>query len=178
MANQKETAAHLNVTDRQVRNWHKLPGFPVPKGAGGYDLDKVRFWYIDYLKNASTQNGSGYESDQEDDEFDRRKKQLTLKEKELNIRVKEHALLLKQKEYAPIVLIEEFCSRLSSGLVTHFDACIGRIKRRHPDISIEHIEALKKELALARNELAEAEPDLSDFLDSDDSSYEAGLGEP
>lgn len=177
MATQKEVAAHLNVTDRQVRNWHRQPGFPVPKGAGGYDLDKVRFWYIDYLKNASTQKGGPAEPDDEEEEFERHKQRLTLEEKQLNIQVKRHNLLLKQKEYAPILLIEEFCSRLSSGLVTHFDACIGRIKRRHPDISIEHIETLKKELALARNELAEAEPDLADFLASDASGYEAGFGE-
>lgn len=175
MANQKETAEHLGVSDRQVRNWHLLPGFPVPTGKGGYDLDKARFWYIAYLKNGRAQKHGEYDEDEDEDEqYEREKKQLTLEEKRLKIDNNRHNLLIKQKQYAPIYIIELFCNRLSSGLATHFDACIGRIKRRHPDISIEHIETLKKEMALARNELADAEPDLSDFLESDDESSEAG----
>ena len=58
MASQKEVAMYLfvDVSGRQVRNWHKQPGFPVPRGNGGYDLAAVRKWYITYLKSRYLNN--------------------------------------------------------------------------------------------------------------------------
>lgn len=177
MAKQTEVATHLNVTTRRVRDWHKLPGFPVPKGAGGYDLDKVRFWYIDYLKNSANKESSE-PIDDDEETFARDKARLILREKAVNIEIKETNLLILQKKWGPLDLIEVFCSRLSSSMVSIFDASLGKLKQEHPDIPLEYIDTFKRELADVRNALANAEPDFDDFIESDEEEIEAGINGP
>lgn len=72
MATQKELAAHLDITDRQVRNLAKDGVLPGSKGKGGYDLDTCRLAYIAYLRGLATKQvkaepgeDDGYDSEEE-----------------------------------------------------------------------------------------------------------------
>lgn len=66
MATQKELAAHLDITDRQVRNLARDGVLPGTKGKGGYDLDSCRLAYIAYLRGLATKQIKAETGDEND----------------------------------------------------------------------------------------------------------------
>ncbi|WP_261890279.1 hypothetical protein [Vibrio cortegadensis] len=60
-------------------------------------------------------------------------------------------------------------------LRTRVDSWLPKLKMAWPDMPPEQIEVLKRELAMALNELADVKPDLSAYEDSDIESGFASL---
>ena len=54
MATQSEVAAHLFISDRQVRNLISDGILPSSKGKGGLEVEDCRKRYIDYLRGQKT----------------------------------------------------------------------------------------------------------------------------
>lgn len=164
MATQKEVADHLRLSDRQIRNLSNLPGAPVPKGRGGWDLDAWRFFYIDYLRARSRDVPDGDEPETDDNPPEKKREQyLKNEERQERIllgRIKRRILA---KTYAPIVLISAAVSRTGIELRTRVESWPPRFKKVWPDMPAEASQLLQQELAKALNELADIRIDLSDY---------------
>ena len=63
-------------------------------------------------------------------------------------------------------------------MASNIDSLLPHIKRAWPEMPSEAIDAVKKVIAQCRNEVAQVEPDLSDFNPSDFESSEDGAFSP
>lgn len=175
MATQKEVAEHLFLSERRVRDLAKMPGAPVSKGRGGYSLVEWRKFYIDYLKT------SGGVDEPETDAHDEEEKRLKLEEKRLRIAERREGIKLKQlareikyKEFAPIYLIEVAVGQIARQIYGALEGVLPRLKQAWPEMTVEAVEALNRELVDILNELSNVQPDLSEYIE-DDSDYDATI---
>lgn len=181
MATQAEVAAHLGLDERSIRNLQKIPGSPSSRGRGGYDADEWRYWYIEYLRSRGNKGGaSGPTATPEDDDEETRllemeERRLKVKDRAINLRLKEAKLVLFEKTYAEISIIETTLSRTASILRSRHEGLIPKMKIAWPEMPPEALEVLEVELVAAANECADVTPDLSDYLDS---AYEGGESWP
>lgn len=168
MATQGEIARHLDLSERQINNLQKLPGFPIPKGKGMYDVDACRIWYIRYLRTAKP--GSS-EPEMEVDEstkwLEKEKAQLAneyRREQIESLRLKSKVLA---KQYAPITVLSDVLERWCSGARTRVDGWLPRLKMVWPDVPHHVITLFRNEIAALMNELADVGIDPEDYCDSD-----------
>jgi len=81
MATQIELAAHLDLSTRRVRDLLRDGILPPSKGNGGYDIDASRVNYIRHLRGLA----SGQQRGSADDDTQRSKNELELRELELKV---------------------------------------------------------------------------------------------
>ncbi|MDN8599027.1 hypothetical protein Q0A17_06310 [Citrobacter sp. S2-9] len=168
MATQVEVAAHLRLSDRQIRNLSDLPGAPKPKGRGGWDLDAWRFFYIEYLRARSRDVTDGDEPEVGESSPERdREQRLKNEERQERILIARVKRRILARRYAPIELISAAVTRTSVELRTRVESWPSRLKKIWLDMPTEASQLLLKELAAALNELADIRIDLSGYDVSD-----------
>ena len=179
MATQAEVAAHLFISDRQVRNLIADGVLAGSKGKGGLDLDDCRRRYIDYLRSVKTGQTSGDPESGNEAEpgdiigginvplQDARKKQA-------DADIREHRLAVMRQEYAPVALLQDAVTRLSEMMVAQLQALPMKLKVADPSLTARSVDAAKKQIAELCNGLADIELDLSDYTPVDPDSSEEG----
>lgn len=164
MAKQADVAAHLRLSERQIRNLANLPGAPKPQGRGEWDLDAWRFFYIDYLRARSRDVSEDNEPETGDETPEKvqeqRLKNAERQERILFSRVKRRILA---KKYAPVELISVAVSRTATELRTRVESWPPRLKKIWLDMPTEASQLLQKELAAALNELADIRVDFTGY---------------
>lgn len=169
MATQKEVAAHLFISDRQVRNLSKSPGAPKPKGKQGYSVDDWRRFYIDYLKSGGVQLEV---SSEDDDSAEMRAlkikiQQTNLDDKLESIKMRKVNRKIKEAQWGPLEIITAVTSQLAVAINSRIEGMLPRLKQIWPDMPVEAYEALNKEVIAISNELADVDPDFSEYLEID-----------
>lgn len=72
---------------------------------------------------------------------------------------------VKDKELVPVDFMTFAFSKLAARIGSVLDTVALTIKRKHPEIDARHIEAIQREVALARNIAAEGGDELPEYLD-------------
>ncbi|MDP5210006.1 hypothetical protein [Microbulbifer sp. 2205BS26-8] len=169
MASQAEVAAHLFLSDRAIRDLKKLPGAPVPRGRGQYDLDAWRGFYIRYLraKKGVSEDGSEPEIGGSEAEvnFRLRDAELKVEERAERIAGQRAKRLVFERTYGPLDLITHTVQKAASAVNSRLEALSPRLRQACPDLPPEAFAQLDREIVAACNELAEIEPDLSDYAE-------------
>ncbi len=170
---QKQISELLNLSDRQVRNLQSLGVLPKAKGRGGIDPLECVHRYISYKSVEIPQEPKPETLN----EIELKKRELQLKndEREERIKLSRIKRLVLEKEYAPISILTETISLVALSLRTRVDSWLTKLKMTCPDMTHDQIALLKRELAMALNELADIKPDLSSYEDSDIESGFASL---
>lgn len=162
MATQREVAEHLflEASGRQVRNWHKQPGFPVPTGKGGYDLDAVRKWYIAFLKSRHLKNGSDSTGD-----LDSEMEQAKLDVVKENLRTKKIKNDRDEGLNIPVEIARHLLAGVMSRIVANFKSLVPIIKRNNPDIEYRILQEVEKEVIKVVNESSKIGDHLDEIID-------------
>lgn len=169
MANQKEVAEHLFITDRHVRNLATQPGAPKSRGKAGHNLDEWRKFYFDYLKGGGA-DSTGHDPDEEDAELrqiKREKERAALDDKLESIAMRKLNRKIKEGQYAPIEILTVALSSVMVAVNSRMEGMLPRLKQAWPDMPVEAYQALEKEKIAISNELSESEPDLSAYVEID-----------
>jgi len=171
VANQKEVAEFIGCSERTLRNWANIPGFPAAKGRGKLDVRDVVRWRLHYLEQSKTaQPDPAFIGDlacQSENELNLAEKRLKVEERTIVIAGRRFDLAVKAREFAPVSVITEVLELVSVALRANIESILPKIKRAWPDIPPEAVEVIKKVLAQCENEAADIEPDLSEFDPSD-----------
>ncbi|MFT7565827.1 MAG: phage terminase Nu1 subunit (DNA packaging protein) [Pseudoalteromonas distincta] len=177
MATQKEIADFFGCDARTIRNWQNIPGFPQSKGAGGYSTQAVARWRISYLEqiNKSKQEPEQPPADDEIEKLELAERKAKLRDRLLIIQKREFDLSVLRQKFAPITIITRTLERVSVSMASNLDSLLPHMKRAWPEMPVESVDVIKKVIAQCRNEVAEIEPDLSDFNPSDFESGEDGI---
>ncbi|CAK2974342.1 Phage protein [Vibrio crassostreae] len=170
---QKQIGDLLGISDRQVRNLQNQGVLPKAKGRDGIDPMECIHSYISY-KSVEKPTEEEPETPTEESEK-QREQQLKNDEREERILLNRTKRLVLEKQYAPISIITDTISMVAIALRTRVDSWLPKLKMAWPDMPPEQIEVLKRELAMALNELADVKPDLSAYEDSDIESGFASL---
>ncbi|MEZ9880521.1 hypothetical protein [Vibrio sp. 10N.261.51.E5] len=170
---QKQIGDLLGISDRQVRNLQNQGVLPKAKGRDGIDPMECIHSYISY-KSVEKPIEEEPETPTEESEK-QREQQLKNDEREERILLNRTKRLVLEKQYAPISIITDTISMVAIALRTRVDSWLPKLKMAWPDMPPEQIEVLKRELAMALNELADVKPDLSAYEDSDIESGFASL---
>lgn len=160
MATQAEIAEHLDLSDRKVRDYIKRGVLPGSKGKGGYDTDACRLAYIRHIRGVA----SGQVSEAPDSldlNAERARKERAQAEKT------EFDLAVLRRQYVHISLFEGMLERFASQAASRLDAIRSRLRVKYPDLTAAHIDGITKEIAEARNAIADLEPPF-DGADSDE----------
>jgi phage terminase Nu1 subunit (DNA packaging protein) len=168
MATQGEIARHLDLSERQINNLQKMPGFPVPQGRGQYDLDACRLWYIRYLR--TTKPGSSepeMEGDESSKTLDRQKAELANEYRQEQIENLRLRRMVLSKQYAPITVLSAVLLQWCTGARTRVDSWLPRLKMVWPDVPHHVITLFRNEIAALMNELADVGINPEDYCDSD-----------
>ncbi|EPV1505562.1 hypothetical protein ACV2M4_001123 [Shigella sonnei] len=168
MATQGEIARHLDLSERQINNLQKQPGFPVAQGRGQYDIDACRMWYIRYLR-ASKSADAEPETGDDESKSGLEKQKATLaneyrREQIENLRLKR---MVMAKKYAPIDVLSVVLSQWCTGARTRVDSWLPRLKMVWPDVPHHVITLFRNEIAAMMNELADVRINPEDYYDSD-----------
>lgn len=169
MATQTEVARHLDLSERQINNLQKLPGFPKPQGRGGYELDACRMFYIRYLRAAKTSaddpemdgDGTGEQS------LDREKQQLANDYRREQIEMLRFKRAVLAKEYAPISVLTDVLAQWCTAARTNVDGWLPQLKMIWPDVPHHVITLFRTKIAELMNELANVQINPDDYSDSD-----------
>jgi phage terminase Nu1 subunit (DNA packaging protein) len=177
MASQIEVAAHLDLSDRQIRNLLADGVLPASKGRGGMDVDACRMAYIAYLRGLGSGQVKLEAGPPEVDGFDPLL-EYKLMEERRGLTAAQRIAAEKKNEVAEKNLVPvEFCTfalaRVAAQIGSVLDTVALKVKRKHPDIEVHHVEAMQREVALARNISADLGEQLPEILDE----YLASLDE-
>ncbi|MGL6025687.1 MAG: helix-turn-helix domain-containing protein [Vibrio sp.] len=169
---QSDIAKLLGISERQVRNLIGQGILPAAKGRDGMSPLACNHAYIAYKSQAKTTLPEP-EIDQDcgDDSFWKEELKLKLEEKRENIAMKKAKRVLFEKTYGPIEMIVDALQQVASRINTRIDGLIPKLKSAWPEMPPEAIEVLEVELAAAANECADVQPDLSEYLDSNEEGY-------
>lgn len=153
MTTQADVAAHLDLSDRQVRN-HITNGVLAEYPRGEYNLDECRVAYLRHLRDLA-QGKRGNENPGADLEdvidFNReraRKMKLDGDKQEFEL----HRL---RREWAPISLITESLAFVATGANAILQSLPMRVKSRLPDLTVKEFETIQAEVALAANAITD-----------------------
>ncbi|WP_368750141.1 hypothetical protein [Klebsiella aerogenes] len=163
MATQKEVAAHLFVSDRQVRYLAELPGAPKPARRDAWDIDEWRRFYLNYLRSSRRDKDDGDTEDEREAQENEDEKRLKNKERWERILIARVKRRILAKRYAPVELVSAAISRTANELRTRVESWPSRLKKVWPDMPTEAGQLLQKEFAAALNDLANIRIDLSDY---------------
>ena len=150
MATQKQLAAHLGLSDRQVRRHIENGVIPKAEGRGGYDLDDCRLLYIEYLRALA----SGHAADPNSDYAEQRARYARLKAEKLEL-----DLAINRKEFVHYELLSECLVRVIKPWVHQFDMFTARIKQQFPNVSSRDRRKIVDFLNELRNAVADTQPD-------------------
>ena len=169
MAKQIEVAAHLDLTDRQVRNLLADGVLPASKGSGGIDLDACRLAYIRYLRGLGSGQVKPEMPPMMADEIDPlAEMKLTQERLRLTSAQAEGQELkndITRRRSVPTEFATFVLSRLAAEVGSILDTLPLTLKRRHPDLEVRHIDSIQRELAKARNRAATLDDRLPGMLD-------------
>ncbi|MCL9783651.1 hypothetical protein M9194_19690 [Vibrio sp. S4M6] len=172
---QRDIAALLKISDRQLRTLISEGFIPDAKPRSGFDPLACVHAYITYkTKSKSSQEkpevGAGEPELTEEEQFERKEKLLKLEEREEKLAMMKAKRHLFEKSYAPIEIIVDTLQQVGARLASRHDSLIPKMKISYPDLPQAAVEALEAELTAAVNECADILPDLSDYVDSDPES--------
>lgn len=134
---QAEVAAHLDLSDRSVRELESKLNVPTD-----YTLRTFRLAYIRHLREVAAGRAGTSDLD------------LATERAGLAREQKERVALqnaVTRRELAPVMLIEQVLARAGSKVAGILDAIPGMIKRRIETISIADINLITAEISIARN---------------------------
>ncbi len=168
---QADIARLLGISPRQVQNLIGQGVLPAAKGRDGMNPLACNHAYITYKSKAKS-TGLKPETAPENDEesFEKAEQRLKLEEKRENIAMKRAKRVLFEKTFAPVDMIVDALQQVASRINTRIDGLIPKLKSAWPEMPPEAIEILEVELAAAANECADVQPDLSEYIDSDEES--------
>jgi phage terminase Nu1 subunit (DNA packaging protein) len=175
MATQVEVAAHIDLSDRQVRSLLTDGVLPGSKGSGGLDLDACRLAYIRYLRGLS----NGQVRPEVIDDFEGADPNVEAKLTQERLRLtaaqaegQELKNEVTKRKSVPTDFAVFVLSRLAAEISSILDTLPLTLKRRHPDLEVRHIESVQRELAKARNRSATLDDRLpgllNEYLDAAD----------
>ncbi|GAB6193126.1 hypothetical protein [Desulfocastanea catecholica] len=147
MATQKEVAAHLDLSDRQIRNLISTGILPAGRGKGGLDLDDCRRSYISYLRGLS----SGQVQVKGDLDLTEQRAILCCEQ----AREKKRQNDLEEQLVAPVSVITEAIEQVAKQMIPILDALPLRMKRNNPLLSGHDIHLVRKSVAECRNIIAQ-----------------------
>ncbi len=162
---QQQIADLLGISSRQVRNLQNKGVLPKAKGRNGIEPLDALHAYINFKSVDKPQPEEPEEKDEATEK--KREQQLKNDEREERIKLSKVKRRVLEKQYAPISIITDTISMVSIGLRTRVDSWLPKLKMASPDMTLDQIDLLKRELAMALNELADVKPDLSAYEDSD-----------
>lgn len=168
MATQIEVAAHLDLSDRQVRTLVTDGVLPASKGAGGLDLDACRLAYIRYLrgmKSGQVRPEVPTLSEGLDPDAEAKLTQERLRLTSAQAEGQELKNDITKRKSVPTGFATYVLSRLAAEIGSILDTLPMTLKRRHPDLEVRHIESVQRELAKARNRAAGLDDRLPGLLD-------------
>lgn len=175
MATQVEVAAHLDLSDRQVRNLLADGVLPASKGTGGLDLDACRVAYISYLRGKASgqvKHQEAFDSDDLDPMAEQKLLQERLRLTSAQAEGQELKNDITRRRSVPTEFATFVMSKLAAEIASILDTLPLTLKRRHPDLEVRHIESIQRELAKARNRAAELDERLpgllNEYLDTAD----------
>lgn len=167
MATQVEVAAHIDLSDRQVRSLVTEGVLPASKGAGGLNIDACRLAYIRYLRGMSSgQVKPEVPPDIEgvDPLAELRLTQERLRLTSAQAEGQELKNEVTKRKSVPTDFATFVLSRLAAEIGSILDTLPLTLKRRHPDLEVRHIETVQRELAKARNRSATLDDRLTGLL--------------
>lgn len=176
MATQVEVAAHLDLSDRQVRNLVADGVLPASKGAGGLDLDACRLAYIRYLRGLNSGQVKQQQEPAAPDDIDPLA-EAKLTEQRLRLTAAQaDAQELKnevtRRRQIDVGFLTFALSKLAPAVSSAFDTLPMTMRRRHPDLQARHLDTLEREATKIRNACAQFADNLpvlmDEFLDSSD----------
>lgn len=151
MATQAEIAAHLDLSERQVRNLMSDSVLPGSKGRGGYNIDDCRNAYIRHLRN-QTRRGTEQESEPliDPDSLEYQRLRLT-REQADNMALKNEQARAK---LIPIELLTMILSRVAGEWAGLIDTIPLNLKRKHPQLDTQLLDDIKWHCVKAQNSVA------------------------
>ncbi len=138
---QAETAAHLDLSDRSIREWETKLGLQ----ATPYTLTDFRVAYIRSLREGAAGREAVGDLDLAGERAALAKAQRERIEMQNSVT---------RGELAPVVLIEEVLTKAASKTAGILDAIPGMIRRRVPVLTADDIDLIAGEVAKARNLVA------------------------
>jgi len=135
---QAEIAAHLDISDRRLRDLLTEFGLDHKQ----VPLAEIRVRYLRKLREEAAGRGAGGDIDLA--------KERALLAKEQRIRV-EMQNAVTRKELAPVVLIEEVLAKAGSRAARILDTIPGLVRRRCPELDANTLSAIRDQVAQARN---------------------------
>lgn len=168
MANQKELAQHLDLTDRQVRNLLADGILPTSRGNGGLNLQDCRHAYIRYLRglgNGQVKAEAGYPPEED---FDPMVEHHLLEERFRLTRAQavaqERKNEISERQLVPVGFATFSLSKIASHIASVLETVPLKLQRKHPEMDPRHLQSLEREIALARNLAAQVDEKLDVYL--------------
>lgn len=169
MASQIEIAAHLDLSDRQIRNLVADGVLPASRGRGGMDLDACRLAYIGYLRGLGSGQVKPEVPPAAVDGIDPLIEYKLMEERRgltAAQRVgQENKNAVQARQLVPVDFSTFALSRMVEQIGSVLDTVTHKVKRKHPDIEVRHVEAMQREIALARNIASDLGDHLPEILD-------------
>lgn len=169
MANQKELAQHLDLTDRQVRNLLADGILPTSRGNGGLNLPDCRLAYIRYLRGLGSGQVKAETGDLAEDGIDPLVEYHLMIEK---VRLTTAQAVAQEKKnevmeqhLIPVESATFVLSKVASHIASVLDTVPQKLRRKHPEMDPRHLESLEREIAVARNLAAEVDEKVPEYLD-------------
>lgn len=169
MANQKELAQHLDLTDRQVRYLLADGILPTSRGNGGLNLQDCRLAYMRYLRglgSGQVKAEAGHLNENGIDPLaEHRLIQERLRLTSAQAFAQEQKNAVVERQLVPVDFAIFALSRIASHIASLLDTVPLKLRRKHPEMDFKHLESLKREIALARNLAAEVGERLPEYLE-------------
>lgn len=179
MATQTEVAAHLDMSDRHLRRLIEKGVIPGGKGHGGIDLDAARLAFIRYqrsLIDGSAKPDTPSEIDGDDTQMEqdllRERLRLTAAQAE-SVELKNQ---VSRQELAPVDFMTFALSKMAARVASILDTLPLTMKRRHADLTANHMFTFEREIVRARNTAAEMADHLPEVVDEYFRQNEAKAG--
>ncbi|MBL5899940.1 terminase small subunit [Lelliottia amnigena] len=171
--NKKQLAAIFGVDAKTIQRWQEQ-GMPVTSGGGrgvevAYDTIAVIKWYAE--RDCELENGrlrkeldelrAAGEAELQPGTIDYERYRLTRAQadaQEMKNEVDKSLLI-------PMELLTFLLPRIAGGISAKLDGIPLTLKRKYPELKPVHIDAVKKEVALASNQAAAIHEDLGRWLD-------------
>ncbi|MGL6241689.1 terminase small subunit [Pseudomonas sp.] len=169
MANQKELAQHLDLTDRQVRYLLADGILPTSRGNGGLNLQHCRLAYFRYLRGLNSGQVKAEAGHLVEDGIDPLVEYHLMIEK---VRLTTAQAVAQEKknevmeqQLIPVEIATFVLSKVASHIASVLDTVPQKLRRKHPEMDPRHLESLEREIAVARNLAAEVGEKVPEFLD-------------
>ena len=171
MANQKEIADWLDLSDKQVRNLQAKGILPKAKGRGQLDEKACVHSYIQYLR--SLKSSSQIVAIGGQDDPDEVKESVDDRLKRLRADTLEFKLQIEQGKWAPIDFLADAFAAFTEIAIAKLGSLPAVIRMTAPDMRPSAVERITKEISIVQNSLTDIEITLPDYDECDYSDGEA-----